>query len=236
MVRPLPRLEGGRELMEGAGVDPEALRRTLADLGWINRRLGGVRVVLRHLRRLLPGLPRPCRILDVGTGYADIPRAVARWARRQRLPLAIEAVDRHPQIVRLAQAASRDYPEISVRTAEATALPYPPGSFHVALASLLLHHMEGDGPVRLLAELDRVASRAVLVNDLRRGWVPLCATWAGLRLLSRDPLIRHDGPVSVRRAFTPGEALGLARQAGWTTPRLTRHALFRVALLTEKPG
>ncbi|MFB3819312.1 MAG: methyltransferase type 11, partial [Candidatus Methylomirabilales bacterium] len=113
-------------------------------------------------------------------------------------------------------------------------LPYASGSLHLALASLLLHHLEGEAPVRLLRELDRVSSRAAVVNDLRRGWLPLAATWLGLRLCSRDPLIRHDGPLSVRRAFTPAELLRLAGQAGWRAPRVTPRVPFRLALVTRK--
>jgi hypothetical protein len=234
MVSRLARLQHARELMEAPDLDPGTLERTLRELAWINRRLGGVRLVLGVVERLVPGLPRPLRILDVGTGYADIPRAIVAWARRRRVPVAVEAVDRHPDILRLAQAASRDYPEIRVRAAEATALPYADGSIHLALASLLLHHLEGEEPVRLLREMDRVASRGVLVNDLRRGWLPLAGTWLGLRVCSRDALIRHDGPLSVRRAFRPAELLALARQAGWRAPQVTQHLPFRLALVMRK--
>jgi SAM-dependent methyltransferase len=221
-------------MMDAPGLDPALLRRTLIDLAWINRTLGGSRVVLKELAPLLGRLPSPVRILDVGTGYADIPRAIARWARRRGIGVEIEALDRSPEIVGLARQACRDYPEIRVRPGDGLALPHGAGAAHVTLASLLLHHMEGDEPVRLLRGLYKAASRAVIVNDLRRGRLALAATWTGLRLLSGEPLIRHDGPLSVRRAFTPGEALALAREAGWARPRVSRYPLFRMALVAEK--
>jgi hypothetical protein len=223
-------------MMDAPGLDPALLHRTLTDLAWINRALGGVRLVLRELARVMRDPPSPVRILDVGTGYADIPRAIACWARRRGVAVEIEALDRSPEIVRLAREACRHYPEIRVRVGDALGLRHGVGPAHVVLSSLLLHHMEGDEPVRLLRGLDRAASRAVIVNDLRRGWLALGATWAGLRLLSAEPLIRHDGPLSVRRAFTPAEALALAREAGWARPRVARYAVFRMALVTEKDG
>jgi hypothetical protein len=236
MVSRLARLRGAQERMEAPDLDARSLQRTLGELAWLNRRLGGVALVLGELTRLLPALPPPVRILDVGTGYADIPRAVVDWARRAKVRVTVEAVDRHPGIVALAQAASLGYPEIRVQRADATALPYADGAVHVALASLLLHHLEGEAPVRLLRELDRVASRAAVVNDLRRGRLPLLGTWLALRLCSRDPVIHHDGPLSVRRAFTPPELLSLAREAGWQAPRVTRRVPFRLALVTRKRG
>jgi 2-polyprenyl-3-methyl-5-hydroxy-6-metoxy-1,4-benzoquinol methylase len=235
MVMGADRLEGAIELMDLPDADPCELAHTLTDLAWINRWLGGMRLIRAHLPSLLDGTAASLRILDVGTGYADVPRAVARWGRRCGLPVEIEGVDHREQIVRLAQEASAPYPEIRIRRAEALSLPYPEGSFHVVLASLVLHHMEGEDQVQFLRELYRVASHAVLVNDLRRGRWPFLVTWAALHIVSRNRLIHHDGPLSVRRSFLPAELLALARRAGWKQAGVSHHPFFRLALVAEKP-
>jgi 2-polyprenyl-3-methyl-5-hydroxy-6-metoxy-1,4-benzoquinol methylase len=235
MVSVPARLLGVTELMDRPDVDPRELSRTLEDLAWINRWLGGTRLVLDHLDSLSPNLPTPIRILDVATGYADVPRAIARWGRRHGLPIRIEAIDAHPQILELAQHASQGYPEVHIRHGDALDLPYPDGGFEVVLASLILHHTEGEAQARLLRELYRVARVAVVVNDLRRGRWPFLVTWASLRLVSRSRLIHHDGGVSVRRGFLAGELFALAREAGWARARVSRHAFFRLALIGEKP-
>lgn len=228
------RLVGATELMDLPGADRDELARTLEDLAWINRRLGGTRLVHTALAPLLHGLRGPIRILDVATGYADIPRAIVRWGRRRRLAIEVEGLDHHDQILALARQASATYPEIHLRQGNALDLPYPDGHFDVVLASLILHHMEGEEQVRLLRELYRVARRAVLVNDLRRGHWPFLLTWASLHVVSRSRLIHHDGPLSVRRGFLPGELSALAREAGWAGPRVSHHAFFRLALVGEK--
>lgn len=234
MVMGPDRLAGAIELMELPDADPDELARTLNDLAWINRWLGGMRLIHAHLPSFLDGPAAPIRILDVGTGYGDIPRAIARWGRRLGLPVEIEGVDHHDRILALARQASATYPEIRIRQGDAMALPYPDGSFDVVLASLILHHMEGERQVQLLRELSRVARRAVLVNDLRRGYWPFVVTWASLRVISRSRFIHHDGPLSVRRGFLPEELLALAGKAGWERARVSRHAFFRLALVGEK--
>jgi len=234
MVMTPGRLIGALELMDLPDANPSELARTLNDLAWINRRLGGMRLIHAHLASFLDDHAGPMRILDVGTGYADVPRAIARWGRRIGLPVEIEAVDHHDGILALARHASPAYPEIRIRQGDAMALPFPGGSFDIVLASLVLHHMEGEEQVRLLRELYRVARRAVLVNDLRRGAWPFLVTWAALHVVSRSRLTHHDGPLSVRRGFLPGELLDLAREAGWKRTRVSRHAFFRLALVGEK--
>jgi 2-polyprenyl-3-methyl-5-hydroxy-6-metoxy-1,4-benzoquinol methylase len=231
MVTTPPRLTGAAEQMDQPDLDPAERLRALQHLARVNSLFGGTRVVLDLLPRLCDGLPTPIRLLDVGTGYADIPRAIVRWARRRGQPMEIEAVDRDPATVALAARACAAYPEIRLRHGDALALPFDSRSFDLVLASQILHHLEGTEPVRLLRELARVARYRILINDLRRGAWPLAVTWAALHLVSRSPVIRHDGPLSIRRGYVATELEALAEAAGWTAPRVLRRAFFRLALL-----
>jgi SAM-dependent methyltransferase len=234
MVITPPRLTGVAERMDDPGLETRELAHALHALARINRLFGGTRVVLQHLPRLCHGLPAPVRVLDVGTGCADIPRVIVRWARRRGQPVEITALDRNLGTLAVAAQACADYPEIAVQRGDGLALPFPADSFALALASQVLHHMEATDPVCLLRELRRVARHGILVHDLRRGAWPHAVTWAALHLMSRSPIIRHDGPLSIQRGYLPAELTALARAAGWKTPRVVRHAFFRLALLEEK--
>ena len=66
----------------------------------------------------------------------------------------------------------------------------------------------------LLRELRRVSRRGVVVNDLRRGWMPYVATLASTHAFARSPITRHDGPLSLRRSYTLAELDDLAADAG----------------------
>jgi ubiquinone/menaquinone biosynthesis C-methylase UbiE len=233
MVTPPGRLTGVVEWMDRPGVDPAELTQTLRDLARLNRTFGATRLLFTHLYPFFSSLEPPIVILDVGTGYADIPRAVVQWARRRGLAIQVDAVDRHGGILGQATQACASYPEIRLREANALSLPYADRSVDVAIASQVLHHMEGEELVQFLRELRRVARFGVVVNDLRRGAWPLLATWTTLHLVSSSPLIRHDGPMSIRRGFLQAELLALAKAAGWTTPQVFRRAFFRLAL-TER--
>lgn len=195
------------------------LQETLRDLGWINRRFGGRTTVLAHLERVLPAWSRhrtpgaPLRVLDVGTGGADIPTAVVEWGRSRGLPVRVVAVDRNPVTTTIARDATRAYPEITVVCADARALPFGDGAFDVCLCTLTLHHLAAEERRALLRGLDRLARVGFLVVDLLRHPGTYAGVWL-LTRLARSPLTRHDGLLSVRRAPSWWEYRALAAAAG----------------------
>ena len=72
------------------------------------------------------------------------------------------------------------------------------------------------------------------MSDLRRHRVAHAAIVALSRIAFRSPLVRVDGPLSVRRAYTPEEAAGLFVRAGLPEPRVARTFGFRMSLVLER--
>ena len=68
----------------------------------------------------------------------------------------------------------------------------------------------------------------MIVNDLRRHFV----AWAFARVVfpvfTDNPFTRNDGPLSVRRAYTPAELETLARDAGWQRIDVRTHPGYRM--------
>ena len=211
------------------------LRTTLRDLGRINRIFGSHAIVRAYLDAALPVWQTrrapavPFTVLDVATGGADIPQAVLRWAARRAVPVRIVAVDRHPTTARLAQEMTAAFPAIRVLRADARTLPFPDGAFDVCLCNLALHHLTRDEDLALLRRLHRLARIGFLAVDLLRSQTGYAAVWL-LTRFSQSPLIRHDGPLSVRRALSWEEYRRLAAEAGIPGLRAVRLPLFRVAL------
>lgn len=232
----LPRVTGS-ELMDEPAQDPGELEKSLRDLREVNRWLGGTRVVLHYLADLVRRHPRAeYRVLDIATGSGDIPLQVAKWARGEDLQVAIVATDNHPTTLEAARAHTAAEPCIRVEAADAMELPYANESFDVALFSTALHHFDDERDcIRVLREMHRVCRIGFIVNDLARSRPALL----GARLLAvtvwrTHPITRHDGPLSIRRAFTPAELRALAAKAGFANGRVQAHFPFRLALVVEK--
>jgi SAM-dependent methyltransferase len=216
------RLAGGQEHLDGALVDRAALAGNLRDLARINRIFGGAGLSIRALRGLLES-PSPAaatgpdlvRVLDVGTGAADIPLAMLR-ARGPWRAVRVTAVDSRPEVIDAALANRPElatHPGLDLAVADGRRLPYPDGAFDVAHASLVLHHLEPEDAVAFLRELGRVARVGIVVNDLARGRAAWLGAWLLVHAITRNRFTVHDGPLSVRRAYTFAEARELLERA-----------------------
>jgi SAM-dependent methyltransferase len=208
------------EHLDGDLSDGATLEGNLRDLARINRLLGGARLSVDSVRRLVeaadPPAPAILRILDVGTGAADIPLELV-GARGPWRAVQITATDARPEVLDAALRLTpqlRSSREISLATADGRSLPYEDGAFDVAHASLVLHHLSREDAVAFLSELRRVARIGVVVNDLARGRRNWIGAWVILHALTRNTWTRHDGVLSVRRAWTIDEARVLLRHAG----------------------
>ena len=187
MIRP-PAQSTEPEWMDAPGHARSVVVQNLGDLRRCNWLLGGVRLTLRPLARLVESLPagETLRVLDVATGGADIPRALARWARRRGRPLLVVASDVSEQFVAIAREQSAGYPEVAFVVADARRLPFVSHAFHVSTCSLALHHMLWPEAREMFAELGRCASEGVVVNDIVRGWLGYYGAFVATRLGSRN--------------------------------------------------
>jgi SAM-dependent methyltransferase len=237
VLAPLPREVHAIELLDRADTSPADIAGNLADLALLNR-LGPIRSILACVAPLASthGEGRPLRVVDVGAGGGDLALALVRWGRRTGRPLRVVALDLHPEVLRCAAGFTGGARDVSLLAGDARALPIRPGGVDLAVCSLLLHHLAEDAVVRLLAELARLVRLGFVVSDLRRGRLAWAGAWLVTRALSRNRVTRHDGPLSVRRAYTPAELRQLAARAGVPGVRWRRAPALRVIGVWARPG
>ena len=225
----LSRRSSERELMDG-DVDYETFRGCLRDLARVNIMSLGYRPTLGFLERLRRAgrldLGRPVEILDAGSGYGDTLRAVAAWAARHGVAVRLTGVDLNPHAARAAAEAT---PEgVPVRWLTGDAFDHR-GEADVILSALFAHHLDDDAVVRFLRWMEARAG-AWFVNDLHRHPGPARAFEPLAAALRLHPFVRHDGPVSFRRAFVPVDWHGFLARAGIEGAEVRRAAPFRLCV------
>ena len=211
----MKREEHARERLDGP-LPAADLAASLADSERLNVRFGGHRLTVDAVAQRLARVPRDRRavVLDVGGGRGDLARHLVAWARAARRPLRVIVLERDAATAALAREHCAGEPEIVVIQGDATALPLDEGSIDVAVSVLTLHHLHRDAVATALAEMRGVARAAVVVNDLLRTRLAWWQVWLATRVFARHPVSRHDGPLSVRRAYDVEELRGLAEKAG----------------------
>lgn len=219
----------------GIGTDDDVAQ-NLSDLRRINRFLGGTRVVLDALSSNLgAGRPDKLSLLDVGTGSADIPSAVAGWCTGRGVKPLIVGLDLSERNLRVSLNRLGVSRQVELVRGDSLKLPFVARSFDFVSASLFLHHFEDADVVRLLTDFGRVAKRAVIVNDLVRNLVPYYFSRLTGPILARSFLTRNDGPISVLRGFTASELKRLAERAGLGRCEVRGVFPYRLSLIAA-PG
>jgi 2-polyprenyl-3-methyl-5-hydroxy-6-metoxy-1,4-benzoquinol methylase len=208
------------ELLDHAS--PEDARGNLMDIIRLNERFGGHGVIRKMLAGVAASTDR-FTVLDVGAASGD----TARLITLAYPEATVFSLDLNP--VNIANA-----PEPKL-LGDAFRLPFRDASFDFVFASLFLHHFTDSQVVELLDRLYRLSRRALLISDLERHILSYYFLPATQPFLRWHRLTVHDGPVSVRAAFTAKELRCLASEAGIQTCQVETHRpAFRLSLVAKR--
>jgi len=224
------------ELMDTAQLTPREYKSALDFLTLTADWFGGASLFTRQLESWSRSWNREEAVsfLDVGTGGGDIPLAVARWARQRGFQARIIGLELVPETAEIARQRTVEFPEISIITGDLFPFSQSGQRFDFVTASLFLHHMPGTMALEALKAFDLLAKRGIIIGDLDRSIPSLMAVTAASWVFG-NRIVRHDGPLSVRRSFTPLELHDLAQLCGLRWLRASRQLWFRVSLAGERP-
>jgi len=224
------------ELMDAGPCSYEDFAACLRDIARINAATNAHAPTLSWLARLwrTTSPARPFRVLDVGCGYGDGLRAIARDAARQHVAVELVGIDINPWAKQAAEAATPANSAIRYETADL--FGYDGGDYDAIVSSLFTHHLDDDGAVAFLRWMHGNARRGWFVNDLHRHVVPFVFIAGATRLARLHRFVRNDAPLSVARAFRRAEWQALLARAALAgaPPRVRWEPLFRYCVAWER--
>lgn len=194
----------------------EELRGCLHDLAQVNRVTFGLRPALEWLEQFAQGAREtgPLHIVDVGCGGGDMLRRIERWAADGRCAVRLTGIDLNPNAIRAAREFTPEGSPIRWIIGDAYSFDTAADPIDVVISSLFAHHLPDDGIVGFLKWMERVARRGWFINDLHRSRTPYLGFKALAAAMRWHRFVRNDGPVSIRRAFVPGDWRTYADDAG----------------------
>jgi len=201
------------------------------ELQLVNRWMGDAHTLKSTLfREVAAAQLQKFSVLDVGAGSGELLRVTATWARETGRSLRAVGLELNERSAAAILDESCDFPEISSIRGNAMALPFQNADFDYVICSLFTHHFNEEQVVQILREMNRVASRRIIVIDLHRHPVAYFLYTTLAKLVLKNRLIRHDGALSILKSFKAEELFELAKRAGLRDVGVSRHFPYRLAL------
>lgn len=224
------------EWMDGDDVSSQQFAACIEDLAQVNTLTLARPPTLGFLDRAFAATPpdRILRIVDVGFGAGDMLRAMTRHASRRGRACDFIGFDINPRSEPVARRLTPSSMMIDYRTGDALAV-LEAEPVDLIVSSLVCHHMDDAGIIRFLRWMDERAQLGWFINDLHRH----IFAYHGFRVLAAamrwHPFVRHDGPLSIARAFRRTDWERLIDAAGLgSAPRIAWHFPFRYGVERTK--
>ena len=154
-------------------------------------------------------------LLDVGCGDGYMLRKFHAFAKRDGITLKLYGCDFSKKAIGFADnLATKANTPIEFLEFDVTSEEPLPIQADFVICSLFLHHFEETRVVAILQKLDQAAKRFTMVHDLRRTKLGYALCWIGVHALTTCHVVRTDGLLSVRAAFTVAEVRQMFASAG----------------------
>ena len=207
------------EWMDG-GSSYEEFRDCLRELDSVNRWTLGFRPIRLFLKRIAARrYPQRLRVLEVGYGSGTGLRLFGQNAKKRGLAVRLTGVDLNPMAARAAAELTSKFPPTDWSgpaawlTGDALTTTGAQGQ-DVIFSTLVTHHMRDAEIVAFLRWMEATASVGWFINDLMRSARAYRLFSVLARVMLWGSLVRHDGPVSIRRGFRTEDWLRLLAEAG----------------------
>jgi len=230
------------EIMDDPLLDEGLHRAALKGLEQLNA-IGNSKMIIaskiEKVARTFAAAEKPLRVLDLACGAGDQAIALSKYFASKNLPVEIHGLDISDTAVAYAQARYQNCVQSCGAIGKCTFSRLDviddqlPNGFDVIITSLFTHHLDPAQIIALLAKMAAGARHIIMVNDLERSLTNLWGVTLATRLVTSSPVVHHDGPASVRAAFTAAEMLQMALDAGLHNASVSRQFPCRILLTAE---
>lgn len=220
------------EVMDDMTLPDAEIAPVLEGLGKVNSWFGGHKNMIRALQRF--PVQSEDAISDWGCGGGDMLIAVSKWAAKRDMRLKLTGIDAAPAAINFARKASAGYKNIHYIQTDVLTGADAIGKHDIIISSLFTHHFDNEGWVAMIKNMHASARKGIIITDLHRHWLLYYAVVFITHVLTRNKMVRTDGPLSVKRAFKKHELLTLLQRSQIDNFKLTWKWPFRWQLVIYK--
>ena len=205
-----------KELLDAEDIPKELLYQNLRELEFINKYLGGHKVSLFGLKKIMIDKSKTYHILDIGCGGGDSLKAIAKWANKNNYKIELTGIDLKQDCIDFAKKncenikcyfiqddfrdALKDFKVRSKHSIADSDIRHPTSEILIVHASLFCHHFP-ESDIAAFAKTCSEHNAVFLINDLERHPFAYYSIKILTYLFSKSPLVKNDAPLSVLRGF-----------------------------------
>ncbi len=221
--------------MDDPLLDQDRHERALVDLARLNALGSPLPAICQPIIEFARQGRAPVHILDIASGGGDLPIGLAARFEQKGIEAEIVGSDRSQTAVSFATAKAHQL-AAKIRFFQLDALNDDlPDNFDVIFTSLFTHHLDGGELIAFLNRTYQATRSLLIVSDLERSAFNWGMVWLATRLFTESDVVRHDGPVSVRAAYTQKEFAAAANKAGIEEFAINCQFPCRFLFVAKKP-
>ncbi len=201
------------EIMDDFELAGETLRDALDKIASINRLLGGNKVTLNGVKKLIANTnQKVIRIIDVGCGNGDMLRALADYGKKNNLNFELKGIDANSFTLNYARKLSVNYTNINYKCTDIFNDLGENEACDIMLCTLTLHHFTNENILKLLQKFMPITKLGLVINDLNRSAVAYYLFTALCFVFRLNKMSKDDGLISILRGFKKTDLINYSKQ------------------------
>ena len=224
------------EIMDDFDLEGDVLKESLDKIAKINQLLGGNKLTLKGVEKLLEKVPNTnlITVVDVGCGNGDMLRKLADFGIENNLNLELIGIDANAFTVNYATDLSRKYSNITFRCQDIFDESFSEMKYDILLCTLTLHHFKNNEIIKLLAFFNANSRIGFVINDLHRSAVAYRLFQLICFVFRLNEMSRKDGLTSILRGFKKDELIAFSEKLKFKKYSIQWKWAFRYQWIIEK--
>ena len=195
------------EIMDDFSLQGEELKDALDQIARINQLLGGNKVILQGLKKVLKEADTSATITiaDIGCGNGDMLRMLSKFGQKNKLNFHLIGIDANAFTINYAKKLSAEYSNIEYKCVDIFNEDFKTMPFDIILCTLTLHHFTNEQILRIISIFSNNAKTGIIINDLHRSKLAYRLFEMICVVFNLNRMSREDGLISILRGFRKNE-------------------------------
>ena len=200
--------------MDDFSLKGEILRDALGKISKINQILGGNRLTLFGVQKLIRNISKKeiITILDAGCGNGDMLRKLAGYGYKNNLNFRLIGIDANNFTINHAKLLSKNYTNISFLCHDIFEQSFRELNYDILLCTLTLHHFKDNQIINLMNIFYTNCKIGIVINDLHRNAIAYRLFQVMCFVFNLNKMSRDDGLISILRGFKKKELVNYSNE------------------------